>query len=161
MLSDFNFIGDVVISEVDGNVTMRDTNFTLDDLSFQLITGDLTVQNVNLDGDLAINQVEGNVVLKDTNFTLEDVSILLVGGDLTVQNNVQLNLLVQEISGMVQIIDNVIVVSSVNKNTMVESSYAGMLLYHSHALTMYQLHLVVVMSSRLPLVSVLLDCKPQ
>lgn len=56
-------------------------------------------------------------MLKDSNFTLEDVSILLVSGDLMVQSNVQLNLLVQEISGMVQIIDNVIVVGSVNKNT--------------------------------------------
>lgn len=117
VLSDFNFIGDVAISEVDGNVTMRDTNFTLDDLSTQLVTGDLTVQNVNLDGDLAISQVVGNVLLKDSNFTLEDVSILLVSGDLIVQSNVQLNLLVQEVSGMVQIIDNVIVVGSVNKNT--------------------------------------------
>ena len=117
VLLDFNFIGDVAITEVNGNVTMRDTNFTLDDLSLKLVTGDMTVQNVNLDGDLAINQVEGNVVLKDSNFMLEDVSILLVSGDLMVQNNVQLNLLVQEISGMVQIIDNVIVVGSVNKNT--------------------------------------------
>ena len=47
---------------------------------------------------------------------LEVVSILLITGDLTVQNNTQLNLLVQEVSGMVQIIDNVIVVGSVNKN---------------------------------------------
>ena len=117
VLLDFNLIGDVAITEVNGNLTMRDTNFILDDLSLQLVTGDLTVQNVNLDGDLAINQVEGSVVLKDSNFTLEDVSILLVSGDLMVQSNIQLNLLVQEISGMVQIIDNVIVVGSVNKNT--------------------------------------------
>ena len=47
---------------------------------------------------------------------LEVVSILLITGDLTVQNNTQLNLLVQEVSGMIQIIDNVIVVGSVNKN---------------------------------------------
>ena len=47
---------------------------------------------------------------------LEVVSILLITGDLTAQNNTQLNLLVQEVSGMVQIIDNVIVVGSVNKN---------------------------------------------
>jgi hypothetical protein len=60
--------------------------------------------------------VEGNVVLKDSNFMLEDVSILLVTGDLTVENNTQLNLLVQEISGIVQIINNVIMVGSVNKN---------------------------------------------
>ena len=47
---------------------------------------------------------------------LKVISILLITGDLTIQNNTQLNLLVQEVSGMVQIIDNVIVVGSVNKN---------------------------------------------
>lgn len=117
VLLDFNFIGDVSISEVSGNVIMKDTNFTLNDLSLQLVTGDLTVQNVNLDGDLAVNRVEGNVALKNSSFMLEDVSILLITGDLTVKDNTQLNLLVQEISGMVQIIDNVIMVGSVNKNT--------------------------------------------
>ena len=61
MLLGFNFIGDVAITEVNGNVTMRDTKYTLDDLSLQPVTGDLTIQNVNLDGDLSINQVEGSV----------------------------------------------------------------------------------------------------
>ena len=116
-LLDFNLNGDLAITEVGGNVTMRDSNFTLNDVSIVLVSGDLTVQNVNLDGDLAIKQVEGNVLLKDSDFALEDVSILLVSSDLTVQNNIRLNLLVQEISGMVQITDNVIVVGSVNKNT--------------------------------------------
>jgi hypothetical protein len=44
----------------------------------------------------------------------EDVSILLVTSDLTVENNTQLNLLVQKISCMVQIINNVIMVGSGN-----------------------------------------------
>ena len=101
VLLDFNFIGDITISGVAGNVTMKDTDFTLNDLSLQLVTGDVIVQNVNLNGDLAISQVGGNVVLKDSNFMLEVVSILLITGDLTVQNNIQLNLLVQEVSGMV------------------------------------------------------------
>ena len=59
VLLDFNFIGDVTISGVTGNVTMKDTDFTLNDLSLQLVTSDVIVQNVNLHGDLYSYQSSG------------------------------------------------------------------------------------------------------
>ena len=116
-IQDVSLNGDLTISGIGGSVTMRDSNFTsMQFVSITLVDGDLLIQNLILDGNMAISLVSGNVVLKDTDFTLTLLSVLLVGGSLSIQNNIQLNILVQETSGMVQIINNQIDIGNVDKN---------------------------------------------
>ena len=52
----------------------------------------------------------------DSDFNLEDVSIILVSNDLLVQNNIDLNLSVQEVGGLVEILNNILTVVNVSKN---------------------------------------------
>lgn len=106
VIENLNSTGDVILEKIKGSLTLRDVINS--DMVITAQEGNVALSNLNTTGDVDIKEVVGEVTLGESNFADESVSIALVSGTVTVQNNTRLSLNVEEISGMVQIIDNII-----------------------------------------------------
>ena len=66
-------VGDFSITNVDGDVTLKDSNFNLEDVTIVLISNNLLVQN-NTDLNLTVEQVSGSVDIVNNVLTVSSVN---------------------------------------------------------------------------------------
>lgn len=85
LLGNLNTIGDFIIKEVFGGVTLADSSFTLEDVSILLVTGSVTVRD-NTRLSLAVTEVGGMVEIIDN--IIVDGSVSKNTGGVTINNNV-------------------------------------------------------------------------
>lgn len=109
-------VSDVILLQNTGSLTMSDVDAD-SDTSITNQVGNVVLSDFTVLGDTLIKQVQGAATLSDSNLNFEDVSISLVSGTVTVENNINLQLTVMEVSGMVEITGNVVGNGNVNKNT--------------------------------------------
>ena len=84
LLSTLNVSGDANINNVEGMVTLIDSNFNLEDISITLVTQDVTVQN-NTNLTLTVEVVDGAVLI--TQNTITDANVNKNTGGVEISNN--------------------------------------------------------------------------
>ena len=82
LLSNLVLVGDVSIKNVDGSVSLSDSDLSLEDISITLVTEDVTVDN-NIDLNLTVEEVEGAVTISDNTITVASVNKNTGGVDIS------------------------------------------------------------------------------
>ena len=82
LLSNLVLVGDARIKDVDGSVSLSDSDLSLEDISITLVTEDVTVDN-NIDLNLTVEGVEGAVTISDNTITVASVNKNTGGVDIS------------------------------------------------------------------------------
>ena len=82
LLSNLVIVGDTRIKDVDGSVSLSNSNLSLEDISITLVTEDVTVDK-NIDLNLTVEEVEGAVTISDNTITVASVNKNTGGVDLS------------------------------------------------------------------------------